>query len=98
MYTIAFMSSLQGCFDPAIFRIVYGYSCSEGKTFVLLRLELEDVDIQISTEPYKNNYGKRYKAHTVVDCRKKKGEQKNPEGSIVSLPNKGEWVSEPLFN
>jgi hypothetical protein len=36
---------------------------SEGKAFVLLRLELEGVvRIQIYTEPYKNNDGKRYRA------------------------------------
>jgi hypothetical protein len=70
---------------------------SEGKTFVLLRLLEDVVRIQIKTEPYKNNHGKRNKADTVVDCRKK-GKQKNPEGSIVSRPNKGEWVSAPLFD
>ncbi|HET7008780.1 MAG TPA: hypothetical protein VFK65_24995 [Candidatus Binatia bacterium] len=53
--------------------------------------------MKISTEPYKNNHGKRDKARAVVD-RRKKGKQKNPEGSIISPPNKGEWVSEPLFD
>jgi hypothetical protein len=71
------------------------FNCSwntERKTLVLLRLELEDVvQIQIYTEPYKNNYGKRDKARTVVDCRKK-GQQKNPEGSIICHPNEGEWT------
>jgi hypothetical protein len=55
------------------------------------------VSIQISTKPYKNNHGKRYKARTVFHCRKK-GKQKNPKGSIISLPNQGEWVSELLFD
>ena len=71
---------------------------TERKTLVLLRLELEDVvQIQIYTESHKNDYGKHDKARTVVDCRKK-GQQKNPEGSIIGHPNKGEWVSGPLFD
>jgi hypothetical protein len=77
------------------------FNCSwntERKTLVLLWFELEDViQIQIYTKPYKNNYGKREKARTVVDFRKK-GQQKNPEGSIIGQPYKGEWVSGPLFN
>jgi hypothetical protein len=60
---------------------------SEGITFILLRCELEDIiRIKINTEPYKNNHGKHYKAHAVVDCRKE-GKQKNPEGKIICLPD-----------
>jgi hypothetical protein len=62
----------------------------------LCRLKVEQVDIQISTESYKNIYGKGYEARSVVDYRKK-GKQKYPVSRIISLPNKGEWVSEPLF-
>jgi hypothetical protein len=77
----------------------FNYSCnSEGISFELLRCELEDVvRIQIKSEPYKNNYGKRNKARTVVDDRKK-GKQKNPEDSIISIPNQPEWVSERLID
>ena len=79
--------------------LAFNYSCnSEGISFELLRRELEDVvRIQIKSEPYKNNYGKRYKARTVVDYRKK-GKQKNPEDDIISIPNKPEWVSERLID
>jgi hypothetical protein len=71
---------------------------SEGKTFVLLRREIEDVvRIQINAEPYKNNYGKQYEARTVFHCREK-GQQKNPKDGIISQPNQGEWVSAPLFD
>ena len=70
---------------------------TERKTIVLLRIKFEDVvQIQIYTEPYKNNYAKHDKSRTVVD-RRKKGQQKNPEGSIIGHPNKGEWVSGRLF-
>ena len=76
----------------------FNYSWNtEGITFILLRREIEDVRIQIGTEPYKNNYGKRYKARAVVDCCKE-GKQKNPEGKIICLPDEGEWVSEPLLD
>ena len=79
-----------------VLSINYSWS-SQRKTFVLHRLELEGVDIQISTEPYKNYHGKQYKACTVVDlCQE--WEQENPEGKIVGLPNEAEWVSEPLFD
>ena len=37
------------------------------------------------------------KANAVVDCRKE-GNQKNPEGSIVSNPNEGDWKRKHLFN
>jgi hypothetical protein len=70
---------------------------SEGITFILLQREIEEVRIQIGTESNKNHYGKHYKARAVVDYRKK-GKQENPEDGIISLPNKGEWVSEPLFD
>jgi hypothetical protein len=64
----------------------------------LLWCELEDIiRIQIRTEPYKNNYGKGDKARTVFHGRKK-GKQKNPEGKIISLPDQGEWVCEPLLD
>jgi hypothetical protein len=77
----------------------FNYSWNtEGKAFELRRLELEDVvRIQIQSEPYKNNDGKRYKARTVFHCRKK-GKQKNPKGSIIGLSDQGEWVSEPLLD
>jgi hypothetical protein len=81
-------------FDWIIFR--YSWA-SEGKTFELLRLLEDVVRIQISPEPYKNNYGKQYKARTVFHCRKK-GQQKNPEDNIIDYPNKGEGVSAPLFD
>ena len=86
---------LQDYFDSAIFR--YSWN-PEGKTFKLLRRELEDVvRIQIKTEPYCNNGGKRHKARAVVDDRKK-GKQKNPEGSVICLPDQGELVHERLFD
>jgi hypothetical protein len=47
-------------------RLSFNYSCSERKTFGLLHLE-DVVQIQVSTEPDSNNYGKEYKARTVVD-------------------------------
>jgi hypothetical protein len=79
----------------AIFRYLWN---SEGKAFVLLRREIEDVvRIQINAEPYKYNCGKQYKARTVFHCRKK-GKQKNPKDGIISYSNKGEWVSVPLFD
>jgi len=60
---------------------------SEGKTFVLCRRELQGiVCIQVYGEPYKNNYAKHDKAGAVVD-RCKKGQQKKPEGSVISHPN-----------
>ena len=66
--------------------------------FVLLRREIEQiVRKQIQNEPYSNNYRKHDKACAVVNDRKKR-EQKNPEDGIISLPNKGEWVSERLFD
>jgi hypothetical protein len=79
--------------------IPYDYSWNaEGKTFVLPRRELENVvRIQISPEPYKDNYSKRDKARTVVNYRKK-GKQENPKDNVISHPNKGEWVSVPLFD
>jgi hypothetical protein len=80
---------------------VITFNCSwnsEGITFILLWREFEDVvRIQISNEPNKNNDGKHDKARTVFHCRKK-GEQKNPEDSIISFPDQGEWVSERLFD
>lgn len=75
----------------------FNYSCSEGKPFVLLRPELEDVDIQIGAEPYKDNYGQHDKARTIFHCRKK-GQQKKPKGNIICDPNNGERVSAPLFD
>jgi hypothetical protein len=45
---------------------------SEGITFVLLRLEIEEiVGIQVENEPYQNDHGKGDKARAVVDDRKK---------------------------
>jgi hypothetical protein len=70
---------------------------SEGKTFELLRLLDDVVCIQIRAEPDKNNCGKQYKSRTVFHCRKK-GQQKNPKGNVISYPNKGEWVRAPLFD
>ena len=85
----------QGC-SPISRRTILLYS--EGKTFVLCWRELKDVvRIQISTKPYKNNDGKRYKACTVFHCGKK-GKQKNPEDGIISISNKPEWVSERLID
>jgi len=46
------------------------------------------VRIQISTEPYQNNYGKDHKANAVVDFGEE-GHQKYKEGSIVGNPNNG---------
>jgi hypothetical protein len=46
--------------------ISFNYSCSEGETLGLLQLQ-GIVQIQISTKPDSNNYGKEYKARTVVD-------------------------------
>ena len=73
----------------------FNYSRSEGKSFGLLRLE-DIVPEQVSTEPYKNNYGIRYKARTVVDCLNKGKQYRYPKGSTIS--NLGEWVSESLFD
>jgi hypothetical protein len=70
---------------------------SEGKPSELLRLE-HVVRIQISNEPNKNNYGKRYKACTVFDWRKK-GEQKKKKHSIKSpKSHPSESVTEHLFH
>jgi hypothetical protein len=70
---------------------------SEGETFELLRLD-DVVRIQISTEPDKNNYGKRYKARAVFDWRKK-WEQKKEKGSIKSpKSHPSESVIERLFH
>ena len=71
---------------------------SKGITLILLRLEIKGViRIQIQTEPYGNNYGKHNEARAVVD-EGKKGKQKNPEGSVISLPNEGKGVREPLLD
>jgi len=71
---------------------------SKGITLILLRYEIKDViRIQIQTEPYGNNYGKHNEARAVVDDRKKR-KQKKPEGNVISLPNEGKGVREPLLD
>jgi len=71
---------------------------SEGITFELFRREAEYVVcIKIKTEPYSNGHGKGDKTHPVIYCRKK-GQQKNPEGGIINLPDQGEGVSESLLD
>jgi hypothetical protein len=77
--------------------IIFSWN-SEGKSFVPFRQELENViRIQIYHQPHKNNYGKRDKARAVFHCCEK-GKQKYPEDGIISFPDQGEWVSEPLFD
>ena len=74
----------------------FNYSrSSEGKTLGLLALE-DVVPVQISSESYKTNYGKRYEARTVVDCLGKRKHYRYPPDNIVS--NKDESVGEALFD
>jgi hypothetical protein len=83
----------------ALFQVLwFNYSWnSKRETFVLLRLREDVVRIQIKTEPYEYGHGKQHKARTVFHCREK-GEQKYPKGDVISHPDKGEWVTAPLFN
>ena len=69
----------------------------ERETFVLFRREIGGVvRVQIKTEPYQDDHGKRDKARTVVYCCEK-GNQKDPKGKIISLSNEGEWAGGRLF-
>lgn len=67
----------------------FNHSRSEGKPFELLRLLEDMVGIQIRAEPHENNYRKHDKARTVFHSRKE-GNQENPEGGVISDPNKGD--------
>lgn len=60
------------CHLPGMVTVLsFNHSRTEGETFVLLRLFDDLVCIQIETEPYDYNPGKRYKARTIVDdCKK----------------------------
>jgi len=70
---------------------------AEGKTFKLLRLRENVVGIQISAKPDKNNDGKQDKGRAIVHSRKK-GQQKNPKGNIISCPDQGEGMHASLFD
>jgi hypothetical protein len=77
--------------------VPFGCSGSEGKSVELLWLLEDVVRIQIGTESYEDDQGKCYETGTVFHSRKE-GDQKNPKGSVVGYPDKGEWVSAPLFD
>ena len=77
----------------------FSYSCSEGKSFELRCVELENVaQIQISTKPHKNNRGKRYKACTVVDGLNEGKQYNYPKGPIESPSKIGVGLSQSLFD
>ncbi len=66
----------------------------EGKTYGLLQRE-DVVPIEISTEPYNNNYSQHHKTRIVGDCLGKGKHYRYPPDNIVG--NKDEPVNDALF-
>jgi len=54
------------------------------------------VGIQVSAQPDKNNNGKQDKGRAIVHGRKK-GQQKNPKGKVISRSDQGEGMQASLF-
>ena len=54
------------------------------------------VGVQVSAQPDKNNDSKQDKGRAIV-YRRKKGQQKNPKGKVISRSDQGEGMQASLF-